>query len=108
METAKIAERWRGYYEDMCDDKSNCKAKYVWKETEDEAPTLKLDVELIIKAKAKRKASGPDEVLVELIQAGGEIAIDSMQASCIALWKTREWPEDGTTFFFIPLSKTVI
>jgi len=48
-----------------------------------------------IRQTACRKATGPDEVLVELFEAGGEAVLEKMHRICVAIWETNEWPDSS-------------
>ena len=70
-----------------------------------EPPPLRSAVARAIRQTASRNATGPDDVLAELLKAGGETALDRMHRICVAIWETGEWPEEWTFSTFIPLPK---
>jgi len=73
---------------------------------EQEPPPLRSEVALAIRQIASRKATGPDDVPVELFKTGGEkTALDRMHRISVAIWETDEWPEEWTFSTFILLSK---
>jgi len=69
-EAAQIADRWKGYCEDLYHDVGGkgIEQEY-W---EQEPPPLHSEVAHAIRQTASRKARGPDEVPAELFKAGGE------------------------------------
>ena len=102
-EAAQIADRWKGYSEDLyCDEEGKRTEQEYW---EQEPPPLHAEVARAIRQTASRKATGPDEVPAELFKAGGETVLDGMHRICVAIWETGEWPEDWTFSTFIPLPK---
>jgi len=69
LKDAQIADRWKGYCEDLyCDEEGKGIEQEYW---EQEPPTLRSEVACVIRQTASRKATGPDEVLVELFKASG-------------------------------------
>ena len=51
------------------------------------------------------KASGGDEVLVELFQILQDDAVKLPHLICQQIWKTQQWPQDWKRSVFIPISK---
>ena len=101
-EAAQIADRWKGYCEDLyCDEEGKEIEQEYW---EQEPPPLRSEVARAISQTANRKATGPDEVPAELFKAG-ERVLDRMHRICVAIWETGEWPEEWTFSTFIPLPK---
>jgi len=69
-EAAQIADRWKGYCEDLYhDEEGNGTEQEYW---EQEPPPLRSAVVRAIRQTASRKATGPDDVPAELFKAGGE------------------------------------
>jgi len=70
-EAAQIADRWKGYCEDLY---HNEEGKGIEQEYwEQEHPPLLSEVARGVHETASRKATGPDEVPAELFKAGGEM-----------------------------------
>ena len=64
-EAAQIADRWKGYCEDLYhDEEGNGTEQEYW---EKEPPPLRSEVARAIRPTASRKATGPDEVPAELV-----------------------------------------
>ena len=102
-ESAPIADRWKGYCEDLyCDEEGKGIEQECW---EQEPPPLRSEVARAIRQTASRKAAGPDEVPAELFKAGEETVLDRMHRICVVMWKTGEWPEEWTFSTFILLPK---
>jgi len=102
-EAAQIADRWKGYYEDLYhDEEGNGTEHEYW---EKEPPPFRSEVARAIRQTASRKATGPDGIPAELFKVGGETALDKMYRICVAIWETGEWPEEWTFSTFIPFPK---
>ena len=102
-EAAQIADRWKGYCEDLyCDEEGTGIEQEYW---EQEPPPLRSEVARAICQTASRKATGPYEVPAELFKAGGATVLDRVHRICVAIWGTGQWPEEWTFSTFIPLPK---
>ena len=89
-EAAQIADRWKGYCEDLYrDEEGKGIEQEYWAQ---EPPPLRSEVAHAVRRTASRKATGPDEVPAELFKAGGETVLDRMHGICVAIWETGEWP----------------
>jgi hypothetical protein len=51
------------------------------------------------------KATGVDELLIELIKAAGQAAITALTALCQQIWKSNVWPQERRRSPFLPLPK---
>ena len=51
------------------------------------------------------KASGGDEIPVELLQILKDDAVKVLYSRCQQIWKTQQWPQDWTRSVFIPIPK---
>ena len=51
------------------------------------------------------KASGGDEIPVELIQILKDDAVKVLHSICQQIWKTQQWPQDWKKSVFIPIPK---
>jgi len=107
---AQIADRWKGYCEDLYNDEEGkgIEQEY-W---EQEPPPLRLEVARAIRQTASRKATGLDDLIrtcgfatSDSHKTGGETVLDRMHRICVAIWETGEWPEEWTFSKFIPLPK---
>jgi len=93
IEAAQIADRWKGYCEDLhLDEEGKGIEQEYW---EQEPPPLCSEVARAIRQTASRKVTGPDEVPTELLKAGGETVLDKMHRICVAIWETGEWPDSS-------------
>ena len=62
---------------------------------------FKLDLESI----TTNKASGGDEIPVELFQVLKDDAVKVLHSICQQIWKTQQWPRDWKRSVFIPIPK---
>ena len=53
------------------------------------------------------KASGGDEITVELFQILKDDAVKVLHSICQHIWKTQQWPQDWKRSVFIPIPKKV-
>ena len=51
------------------------------------------------------KASGGDEIPVELFQILKDDAMEVLHSICQQIWKTQQWPQDWKRSVFIPIPK---
>ena len=51
------------------------------------------------------KASGGDEIAVELFQILNDDAVKVLHSTCRQMWKTQQWPQDWKRSVFIPIPK---
>ena len=51
------------------------------------------------------KASGNDEITVELFQMLKDEAVKVLHSICQQIWKTQQWPQDWKRSVFIPIPK---
>ena len=52
-----------------------------------------------------KKASGGDEIPVELFQILKDDAVKLLHSICQQIWKTQQWPQDWKRSVFIPIPK---
>ena len=69
---------------------------------EDPLPILREEVEVAVKTLKKGKAPGVDNIPTELVQAGGDHAIDVLTTVCNGIWF---WPTPVTQSLVITLPK---
>ena len=73
---AQIADRWKGYCEDLyCDEEGKGTEQEYW---EQETPPLRSEVARAFRQTVSRKATVHDEVPAELFKAGRETVLDRM------------------------------
>ena len=88
-EAAQIADRWKGYCEDLYHDKEG---KGTEQEYWEQEPPRSCSCH---PSTASRKATGPDEVPAELFKAGGQTVLGKMHKICVAIWETVSHQRNG-------------
>ena len=71
----------------------------------DNHPILREEVEAAVRSLKKGKSAGVDNIPAELIQAGGEAAINTLHTICKKIWQTGNWPTPWTQSLVITLPK---
>jgi len=90
-EAAQIADRWKGYCEDLYHDVEGKRTEHEY--WEQEPSPLRSEVAHAVRQTVSRIATGPDEIPAKLFKAG-ETVPDRMHRICVAVWVTGEWPEE--------------
>ena len=93
-EEREILNRWTEYCSELYNHKAkrdpsvlNCPQK----DTENDHPILRKEVEAAVQSLKKRKSAGVDNIPVELVQAGGEVIIIALTTICSKIWQTGGW-----------------
>ena len=66
---------------------------------------LECEVKWALGSITMNKASGDDEIPVELFQILKNDAVKVLHSKCQQIWKTRQWPQDWKRSVFIPIPK---
>ena len=75
------------------------------RQTEDDCPILRKEVEAAVQSLKKGKSAGVDNFPAELVQAGREDVITALTTICDKIWQTEEWPTQWTQSLVITLLK---
>ena len=70
-----------------------------------ETDILECEVNRALGSIIMNKASGDDEVPVELFQILKDDAVKVLHSICQKMWKTQLWPQDWKRSVFIPIPK---
>ena len=70
-----------------------------------EPDILECEVKWALGSITANKASGGDEIPVELFQILKDDAVKVLHSVCQQLWKTQQWPQDWKRSVFIPIPK---
>ena len=73
--------------------------------THPEPDILECEVKWVLGSITMNKASGGDEILVELFQILKVDAVKVLHSICQQIWKTQQWPQDWKRSVFIPIPK---
>ena len=66
---------------------------------------LESEVKRALGSITTNKASGGDEIPVELFQILKDDAVKVLHSICQQIWKTQQWPQDWKRSVFIPILK---
>ena len=70
-----------------------------------EPDILEFKVKWALGSITMNKASGGDEISVELFQILKDDAVKVMHSICQQIWKTQQWPQNWKRSVFIPIPK---
>ena len=73
------------------------------RQTEDDHPILRREVEAAVQPLKKGKSAGVDNIPADLVQAGGEDVITDLTTICNKIWLTGERPTPWTESLVITL-----
>ena len=76
--------------------------------TDLEPDILGCEVQWALETITTNKASGGDEIPVELFQILKDDAVTVLHSICQKIWKTQPWPQDWKRSVFIPIPKKEI
>ena len=107
-EEGQVLNRWTEYCSELYNYKANGDSSVLncpQRDTEDDHPILRREVEAAIQSLKKGKSDGIDNIPAELVQAGGEDVITALTTICNKIWQTGEWPPPWTQSLVITLPK---
>ena len=70
-----------------------------------EPDILECEVKWVLESITTNKASGGDEIPVELFQILKDDAVKVLHSICQQIWETQQWPQDWKRSVFIPIPK---
>ena len=70
-----------------------------------EPDILECEVKWALGSITLNKASGGDEIPVELFQIVKDDTVKMLHSICQQIWKTQQWPQDWKRSVFIPIPK---
>ena len=70
-----------------------------------EPDILECKVNWVLGCITMNKASGSDEIPVELFQILKDDAVKVLYLVCQKIWKSQQWPQDWKRSVFIPIPK---
>ena len=70
-----------------------------------EPDILEHEVKWVLGSITMNKASGGDEISVELFQILKDDSVKVLHSICQQIWKTQQWPQDWKRSVFIPIPK---
>ena len=104
-EAEEIRKRWQEYTEELYKNGLNDSDNHNSMVTHLELDILDFEVKWSLGSTAMNKASGADEIAVELFQILKDEAVKVLHSVCQQIWKTQQWLQDWKTSIFIPIPK---
>ena len=104
-EAEDIKKRWQEYTEELYKKDLHDQDSHDGVITDLEPDILECEVKWALKSITTNKASGGDEILVELFQILEDDAVKVLHSICQKIWKTQQWPQDWKRSVFIPIPK---
>ena len=103
-EAEDIKKRWQEYTEELYR-KDHDRDNYDGVITYLEPAILECEVKWALGSITMNKASGGDEIPVELFQILKDDAVKVLQSICQQIWKTEQWWQNWKRSDFIPIPK---
>ena len=106
-EAEDIKKMWQEYTEELYKEDLHDPDHHDGVITHLEPDILECEVKWALGSITTNKASGGDEIPVELFQILTDNALEVLYSICQQIWKTQQWPQDWKRSAFIPISKKV-
>ena len=104
-EAEDIKKRWEEYTEELYKKELHDPGNHDGVITHLEPDILEHEVKWALGSITTNKASGGDEILVELFEILKDDAVKMQHSICQQIWKTQQWPQDWKRSVFIPIPK---
>ena len=104
-EAEDIKKRWQEYREELYKKDLQDPDNHDGVITHLEPDILEREVKRALGSITKNKASGGDEIPVELFQTLRDDSVNVLHSICQQIWKTQQWPQDWKRSVFIPIPK---
>ena len=104
-EAEDIKKRWQEHTEELYKKDLHDPDNHDSVTTHLEPDILEYEVKWALGSITMNKASGGDEIPVELFQILKDDAVKVLHSICQQLWKTQQWPQDWKRSIFIPIPK---
>ena len=105
QEAEDIKKRWQEYTKEPYKKDLHNQDNHDGVITYLEPDILKCEVKWAIQSITMNKASGSDEIPVELFQILKDDAVKVLHSINQEIWKTQQWPQDWKMSVFIPIQK---
>ena len=102
-EAEDIKKRWQEYTEELFPKDLHDLDNHDGVITHIEPDILECEVKQALGSITTNKASGCDEIPVELFQILKDDAMKVLHSICQQIWKTQQWPQDWKRSVFIPI-----
>jgi hypothetical protein len=100
FEKDNIIRRWKEYTEELYKKDPIIATEFKEKAHIQEPLVMKSEVRKALQEITGNKATGVDELLIELIKAAGEAAITALTALCQQIWTSNSWPQEWRNLSF--------
>ena len=104
-ETDDINKKWQEYTEELYKKDLHDPDNHDGVTTDLEPDILECEVKWALESITMNKASGGDEIPVELFQTLKDDAVKALHSKCQQVWKSQQWPQDWKRSVFIPIPK---
>ena len=104
-EAEDIKKRWQEYTEELCKKELHDPDNHNGVITHLEPVILECEVKWALGSITMNKASGGDEIPLELFQMLKDGAVKVLHSIDQQIWKTQQWPQDWKRSIFIPIPK---
>ena len=102
-EAEDIKKRWQEYTEELYKKDLHDPDYHNGVITHLEPNILECEVKWALERITTNKASGGDEIPVELFQILKDNPVKVLHSICQQMWKTQQWPQDWKRSVFIPI-----
>ena len=102
-EAEDFKKRWQEYIEELYKKIFMTQINHKGAITHLEPDILECEVKWALGSITMNKASGSDEILVELFQILKDDSIKVLHSICQEIWKIQQWLQDWKTLVFIPI-----
>jgi hypothetical protein len=104
VDSHNILNRWKDYYSQLLIVHDVRQMEVYMVELLVPSPS-RLEVEIAIVKLKKYKSPGRDHILIELIQAGGEILLPAIHKLSNSIWNKEEMPDQWKQSIIVPVHK---
>ena len=105
IEAEDVKKRWQEYTEELCKKDLHDPINHEGVITHLEPDILECEVNWTLGSITTNKASGGDEIPVELFQTLKDDVVKVLHSICQQIWKTQQGPQDLKRSVFIPIPK---
>ena len=105
MEEGEILTRWQEYISELYDDPERSTKPFTFTEPLSGPDILKTEIKLAIKQSKVNKATGPDDISTEMLQALEDIGLNTIYELFNKIYDTGDIPSDMIKSIFIALPK---
>ena len=105
IEAEDIKKTWQEYIEELYKKDLHNPENHGGVITDLEPDILECDVQWALGSSTTNKASGGNEIAVQLFQILKDDAMKVLHSICQQIWKTQQWPQDWKRSVFIPIPK---